>query len=79
MAAETHTHSGAAEHAGHPTVKTYVLIGIILTVITAVEEAQAALASAEEILAQVMDAIEQSKKYMLMGAHHWKTTEEKAA
>jgi 1-acyl-sn-glycerol-3-phosphate acyltransferase len=36
-------------------------------------------APAEEILAQVMDAIEQSKKYMMMGAHHWKTTEEKAA
>ncbi len=33
----------------------------------------------EVILAQVMDAIEQSKKYMLMGAHHWKTAEEKAA
>jgi 1-acyl-sn-glycerol-3-phosphate acyltransferase len=32
----------------------------------------------EEILVQIMDAIEQSKKYMLMGAHHWKT-EEKAA
>ena len=27
-------------------------------------------APAEEILAQVMDAIEQSKKYMLMGNHH---------
>jgi 1-acyl-sn-glycerol-3-phosphate acyltransferase len=27
----------------------------------------------EAILAQVMDAIEQSKKYMLQGAHHWKT------
>jgi 1-acyl-sn-glycerol-3-phosphate acyltransferase len=36
-------------------------------------------APAEEILAQVMDAIEQSKKYMMMGAHHWKTAEEKAA
>jgi 1-acyl-sn-glycerol-3-phosphate acyltransferase len=36
-------------------------------------------APAEEILAQIMDAIEQSKKYMLMGAHHWKTQEEKAA
>lgn len=36
-------------------------------------------APAEEILAQVMDAIEQSKKYMLLGAHHWKTPEEKAA
>lgn len=29
--------------------------------------------SAEEILDQVMDAIEQSKKYMMMGPHHWKT------
>ncbi len=26
----------------------------------------------ENILMQVMDAIEQSKKYMMMGAHHWK-------
>ncbi len=31
--------------------------------------------SAEEILKQIMDAIEQSKKYMMMGAHHWKTAE----
>ena len=29
-------------------------------------------ASTEEILAQVMDAIEQSKKYMMLGPHHWK-------
>lgn len=36
-------------------------------------------APTEEILQQVMDAIEQSKKYMLLGAHHWKTQEEKAA
>ena len=36
-------------------------------------------APAEEILAQVMDAIEQSKKYMLMGPHHWKTKEEAVA
>jgi 1-acyl-sn-glycerol-3-phosphate acyltransferase len=36
-------------------------------------------APAEEILAQVMDAIEQSKKFMLKGAHHWKTSEEAAA
>ena len=36
-------------------------------------------ARAEDILAQVMDAIEQSKEYMLKGAHHWKTAEEKAA
>lgn len=35
-------------------------------------------APAEEILAQVMDAIEQSKKYMMMGAHHWKTGEQAA-
>src|SRR5574339_107657 len=32
-------------------------------------------ASAEEILAQVMDAIEQSKKHMMMGRHHWLTTD----
>ena len=30
-------------------------------------------APAEEILKQIMDAIEQSKKYMMMGPHHWKT------
>ena len=29
-------------------------------------------ATPEEILAQVMDAIEQSPEYMLKGAHHWK-------
>lgn len=32
-------------------------------------------AEPEVILAQVMDAIEQSKPYMLKGAHHWKTAE----
>lgn len=36
-------------------------------------------ASAEEILKQIMNAIEQSKEYMLKGAHHWKTKEEAAA
>ena len=36
-------------------------------------------APAEEILAQIMEAIEQSKDYMMKGAHHWKTVEEKAA
>jgi 1-acyl-sn-glycerol-3-phosphate acyltransferase len=30
-------------------------------------------ASAEEIMAQIMDAIEQSKKFMMMGKHHWQT------
>ncbi|HEX2536106.1 MAG TPA: 1-acyl-sn-glycerol-3-phosphate acyltransferase, partial [Chitinophagaceae bacterium] len=29
----------------------------------------------EVILAQVMDAIEQSKQHMMQGAHHWKTAE----
>lgn len=29
----------------------------------------------EAILAQVMDGIQQSKKYMMQGAHHWKTEE----
>jgi len=28
-------------------------------------------ASAEEILKQIMDAIEQSREYMMKGAHHW--------
>lgn len=32
-------------------------------------------APAEEILAQIMDAIEQSKKHMMMGPHHWKNKE----
>src|SRR5215211_6774919 len=35
-------------------------------------------APAEVILSQIMDAIEQSKEYMLKGAHHWKTKEEEA-
>jgi 1-acyl-sn-glycerol-3-phosphate acyltransferase len=33
----------------------------------------------EQILAQVMDAIEQSKDYMMKGAHHWKTQEKLTA
>lgn len=32
-------------------------------------------APAEDILAQLMDAIEQSKKYMMMGKHHWQSTD----
>jgi 1-acyl-sn-glycerol-3-phosphate acyltransferase len=36
-------------------------------------------APAEEILAQIMEAIEQSKKFMMAGPHHWKTREEAAA
>jgi len=36
-------------------------------------------APAEQILSQVMDAIEQSKKHLLQGAHHWKTPEEAVA
>ncbi len=32
-------------------------------------------ASAEDIMAQIMDAIEQSKKHMMMGRHHWETTD----
>ncbi|TCZ74484.1 lysophospholipid acyltransferase family protein [Flaviaesturariibacter aridisoli] len=33
----------------------------------------------EAILEQVMDAIEQSKKFMMQGAHHWKTPEKLAS
>jgi 1-acyl-sn-glycerol-3-phosphate acyltransferase len=32
-------------------------------------------ASSEDIMAQVMDSIEQSKKYMMMGRHHWLTSD----
>jgi 1-acyl-sn-glycerol-3-phosphate acyltransferase len=32
-------------------------------------------APAEIILARVMDAIEQSKAYMMQGAHHWETAD----
>ena len=35
-------------------------------------------APTEEILQQVMDAIEQSKKFMMKGAHHWINKEELA-
>jgi 1-acyl-sn-glycerol-3-phosphate acyltransferase len=31
--------------------------------------------SSENIMAQIMDSIEQSKKYMMMGRHHWLTTD----
>ena len=32
-------------------------------------------ATTETIMAQIMDSIEQSKKFMLMGKHHWQTTD----
>ncbi len=32
-------------------------------------------APADTILSQIMDSIEQSKKYMMMGKHHWLTTD----
>ena len=33
-------------------------------------------APAEEIMKKIMDAIEQSKKYMMKGGHHWKLKRE---
>ncbi len=36
-------------------------------------------APADQILSQIMDAIEQSKQHMLKGPHHWKTKEEAVA
>ena len=36
-------------------------------------------APAEQILAQIMEAIEQSKEYMMKGPHHWKTKEVEGA
>ena len=32
-------------------------------------------APAENIMSQIMDSIEQSKKYMMMGKHHWQTSD----
>jgi len=32
-------------------------------------------ASGDQILSQIMEAIEQSKKYMMMGKHHWQTAD----
>jgi len=32
--------------------------------------------TSENILAQIMDAIEQSKEYMMQGKHHWKTVDD---
>ena len=32
-------------------------------------------AAPEYIMGQIMDAIEQSKKFMMMGKHHWQTTD----
>jgi len=32
-------------------------------------------APAEQIMSQIMDAIEQSKKFMMMGKHHWQTAD----
>jgi 1-acyl-sn-glycerol-3-phosphate acyltransferase len=31
--------------------------------------------TSEHIMSQIMDAIEQSKKFMMMGKHHWLTTD----
>jgi hypothetical protein len=31
-------------------------------------------APSEKILEELMDAIEQSKKFMMLGAHHWTKT-----
>ena len=32
-------------------------------------------APSDEILAQIMESIEQSKRFMMMGKHHWETTD----
>jgi hypothetical protein len=33
-------------------------------------------APVEQILEHVMDSIEQSKRFMMMGKHHWETAEQ---
>ncbi len=45
----TSTHSEAKPHAAHPTVKTYVMVFIWLTILTAIEVAVAAVAMPEII------------------------------
>jgi cytochrome c oxidase subunit IV len=54
MAAETHTHHAAHGEAGHASLKQYVLIGIILTIITAVEVAVFYIPALASVLVPVL-------------------------
>jgi cytochrome c oxidase subunit 4 len=63
MAADTHVHSTTGEqHAhAHPTLKTYVLIGFILTVITAVEVAIFYIPALADVLIPVLLTLSAAK------------------
>jgi cytochrome c oxidase subunit 4 len=59
--AETNTTHEGEHHAGHATVGTYVLIGIILTVITAVEVAIFYIPALERVLVPVLLVLSAAK------------------
>jgi cytochrome c oxidase subunit 4 len=59
--AETNTTHEGERHAGHATVGTYVLIGIILTVITAVEVAIFYIPALERVLVPVLLVLSAAK------------------
>ena len=61
MAADTHAHSGGPEQHAHPTVKTYVLVGIILTIITAVEVAIFYIPALSSVLIPVLLTLSAAK------------------
>jgi cytochrome c oxidase subunit 4 len=59
--AETNTTHEGEHHAGHATVGTYVLIGVILTVITAVEVAIFYIPALERVLVPVLLVLSAAK------------------
>jgi cytochrome c oxidase subunit 4 len=59
MAVETHTTEN--EHGGHASLKTYVLIGIILTIITAVEVAVFYIPALSSVLIPVLLVLSAAK------------------
>ena len=61
MAAETHTHDAGHGEGGHASVKTYVLIGIILTIITAVEVAVFYIPGLASVLVPVLIVLSAAK------------------
>ena len=66
--ADTHTHDAAhAEaHAGHPTWKTYVIIGVILTVITAVEVAIFYIPALSGVITPVLLTLSAAKFFIVV-------------
>jgi cytochrome c oxidase subunit IV len=61
MAAETHTHGAGHGEGGHASLKTYVLIGVILTIITAVEVAVFYIPALANVLVPVLIVLSAGK------------------